>query len=121
VEQQALVLEKLDQHSVLAALSRHIGKGAGVKIGSLVFEATGSAPTASLERQCRNVISDLRRAGYPVCAHPRNGYYVAKTQQELDECCQFLRDRAMHSLTLEAALRRVALPELIGQLRFVEH
>lgn len=68
------------------------------------------------ERQVRLLVSDLREAGEPVCGTPSEGYYYAATPEELQHTCDFLRSRAMHSLALESKLRRIPLPDLIGQL-----
>ena len=69
------------------------------------------------ERTLREVISAAREEGTAIVGTPETGYYIAVTAEELDECCRFLRSRAMHSLQIEARLRKVALPELLGQLR----
>lgn len=96
---------------VLKVLSGHIGALAGIKAGQLA-EATGLP-----ERRVRACISELREDGVAICGHPTTGYYIAQTAEELDRCCQFLRARAMHSLTIESRLRRIPLPDLIGQIK----
>ena len=114
----ASVLMDLSKDRILAVMSLHRGSSRGVPMGELVYEATGLAPTPALERRARMLISALRDEGYPICATPRQGYYYANCEAELHQCCAFLRERAMHSLKLEAKLRRMALPDLLGQLRF---
>lgn len=116
MEQQTLALARLNQDSVLAALSGHIGKGKGVSIGNLVKEATGIAPCAASERRCREVVVELRRLGHHVCSLPGQGYYMARTAADLEECCRYLYERAMTSLTQVAAMKRVSLPDLHNQL-----
>lgn len=69
------------------------------------------------DRLLRSLISDARTEGTAIVGTPETGYYIAQTGDELEECCRFLRSRALHSLTIEARLRRVALPELLGQLK----
>lgn len=69
------------------------------------------------ERSLRTAISMLREEGIAVVGTPESGYYLAQTSEEVEECCQFLRSRAMHSLTIEARLRQLSLPELLGQMR----
>lgn len=68
------------------------------------------------ERLVRKLISQARLEGTAIVGTPETGYYIAQTAEELNECCEFLRHRAMHSLGLEAKLRGIALPELLGQL-----
>lgn len=96
---------------VLNALaSAHRGKANGIHADRL-------AAQLELEpRDLRKLISELRTEGIAIVGTPETGYYVAETAEELDECCQFLRRRALHSLTLESKLRGVALPDLLGQL-----
>lgn len=101
----------VNKHHVLVELQRHIGRKSGI---------TADALAAALHipaRQVRTLITELRLEGYAVCGYPGEGYYMATSAAELEETCQFLRGRAMHSLTLEAALRRIPLPDLLGQMR----
>jgi biotin operon repressor len=96
---------------VLAVLQQHIGAHAGITAEALAVELD------LLPRQVRGFISGLRREGYAICAHPSTGYYVAQEPAEIERTCAFLRARAMHSLELESRLRRIPLPELLGQIR----
>jgi biotin operon repressor len=99
------------KETVMAALSRHRGKHAGIGVAALADLVRLS------ERQVRKAVSELREEGFAICATPETGYYVAATADEIEECCQFLRSRAMHSLHLESRLRNIPLPDLLGQLR----
>ena len=43
---------------------------------------------------------------------------MAENDKELEEyCIKFLRDRAMHSLRLISRLTKIALPDLLGQMK----
>ena len=95
---------------VLTVLSRHIGKGNGISMRVLEQQLD------MLPRAIRTHISDLREEGQAICGTPRDGYYIAATPEELTQTCEFLRERAMHSLRLESRLRRIPLPDLLGQL-----
>ncbi len=97
-------------HDLLAVLTRHIGRGNGITV-QVLAEQLGTT-----ERQVRALVSELRMDGNAICGHPRDGYYIADTPEELDETCQFLRNRAMHSLQLESRLRKIPMPDLLGQL-----
>jgi biotin operon repressor len=99
---------KTDLHVVL---ERHVGRERGVTAAALA-QALGCA-----ERTVRELITELRNDGRAVCGHPASGYFIAATAEEIEETCQFLRARAMHSLVLEAKLRRMPLADLVGQLR----
>lgn len=98
---------------VLAVLPA--GEAHGVSAEMLIRQMAGIPDEASL-RRLRQVVEALRRAGHRVCAHPAHGYYLASTDDELDRCCSFLLERAMTSLRQVSAMRRVALPDLRGQL-----
>jgi hypothetical protein len=54
--------------------------------------------------------------GHAICGTPSHGYYIAADAAELEETCEFLRSRALHSLNLESKLRKIPLPDLLGQL-----
>ncbi len=95
---------------LLALLSRHIGRERGISAAAVAAEL-GVA-----ERLVRDLITELRMDGIAVCGHPSSGYFIARTDDELEETCAFLRSRAMHSLVLEARLRRMPLADLVGQL-----
>lgn len=69
------------------------------------------------ERLLRAHVNTLRNEGHHICAHPARGYFIAETAEELTNTCEYLYDRAMTSLQQIAAMRRVSLPDLRGQLK----
>ena len=95
---------------LLTLLSRHIGKGNGIGVKSLALQLD------TTERHIRTLVESLRDEGHAVCAHPSTGYYIAETAEELSHTCDFLHNRALHSLALEAKLKKIPLPDLLGQL-----
>jgi hypothetical protein len=100
--QRALLIQHL--------AANHLGAGRGV----------GAAALAQLigvdERSLRSLVSEAREDGIAIAGTPSTGYYIAETADELESCCRFLRSRAMHSLHIEAQLRRIPLADLLGQL-----
>ena len=94
-----------------ALLRYHVGRPAGISCRKL------AAAVAAAEREVREAVTALRRSGHPVCGTPSTGYFIARTREELDETCVFLRGRALHTLGLEASLRKVSLPRLVGQMQ----
>lgn len=100
-----------DKNQLLTLLSRHIGEGNGITAAQITLALC--VP----KRRVRTMVSELRLDGVAVCGHPRDGYYIAAHAGEIEKTCQFLRSRALHSLTLESKLRHVPLPDLLGQLR----
>lgn len=101
---------------VLDVLGDHIGADNGITARDLVRKVCGVS-TAAGERRLRSVIEQLRLAGHGIGAHPSTGYFLAATDSDLDGTCEFLYARAMTTLQQIAAMRRVALPDLRGQLR----
>jgi acetolactate synthase regulatory subunit len=111
-------IEKLVSAERLLAVLRHRkGPACGATASQLVAELTGRSSYGAAERHLRTVVEQLRLEGYPVCAHPAHGYYMAAGEADLDLTCDYLRSRAMKSLQQIAAMRRVSLPDLLGQLR----
>ncbi|MGA8147799.1 MAG: hypothetical protein WB870_09535 [Gallionellaceae bacterium] len=99
------------RHSILISiLSGHFGRENGITMREL------QPLIGQCERRVRQYISNLRKEGYAICGTPLGGYYVAATAEEMEETCRFLRSRAMHSLVLEARLRKIPLADLLGQL-----
>lgn len=100
-----------NKDQLLAILSSHVGRGKGIT----AVQLANSIDTYS--RQVRTLITELRLDGIAICGTPESGYYIAETAEELEDTCQFLRGRALHSLHLEACLRKVPLADLVGQMR----
>lgn len=107
----------LTRDTLLAVLSRHIGRRQGVTATALCREVLGANPTSADERRLRELVVELRKDGHHVCAHPRDGYFLADNAEELQETCSFLHSRAMSSLEQESAMKRVSIPDLVGQGR----
>jgi len=97
-------------NQLLNLLSHHIGRGNGVGVKQLALQLD------TTERHVRKLVSELRDEGNAICGTPADGYYIAANAEELQHTCDFLRSRAMHSLTLESRLRNIPLPDLLGQL-----
>ncbi len=96
---------------LLAALSAHIGRDRGISARHLCARLNVPA------RRVRQLVTEAREAGHQICGHPRTGYYVARTAEELLETVEFLKDRALHSLYLASVLSQRPLLEIVGQLR----
>jgi biotin operon repressor len=70
------------------------------------------------KREMRKLISQCRdEHGVAICGHPSTGYFMATTPDELHRSCAFLEHRALHSLRLLSRMKRVSLPDLLGQLK----
>ena len=119
----------LDAETLLIHLRRHRGKANGITAAKLCNEinksnwqkafgsGTGAGPDTNT-RELRKAVEQLRSEGFHVCAHPRDGYYLAETEEELEETIEYLQKRAMRSLKQIARMRQVSVPDLLGQMRF---
>lgn len=111
--------DSITPQTVFEALQGCVGEARGLTAEQLVLQITGRRSAAD-ERRLRQVIEALRTDGHRICAHPAHGYYLAANDDELDRACEFLVERAMTSLRQVSAMKRVALPDLRGQLRLPE-
>jgi len=107
----------ITQSTVFARLvsGNHVGHASGLTAAALVAAITGRSAPADV-RTLRRCVEDLRMRGYPVCAHPSHGYYIAANADDVDATCEYLYQRALTSLRQISALKRVAIPDLRGQL-----
>lgn len=106
---------QITTQTLLAVLSHHIGTRRGISVRDLAIAITGHGSEGEY-RRIRICIEQLRRDGHHVCGHPATGYHMAASAEELDRTCRYLVDRAMTSLAQVAAMRRVSMPDLHGQL-----
>ena len=96
---------------VTQVLARHRGAANGITGKALALECLITG------RAARLAVTELRMQGLGVCGRPETGYFLSNSAQELEQTCQFLRSRALKSLVLEARMRKVALADVLGQLR----
>jgi hypothetical protein len=113
--QLALLPQELTPETVLAQLQGRRGAANGITARDLAYAITLRVNTAD-ERRLRQIIEKLRRDGHPICGHPALGYHFAANATELDRTCRFLLARVMTTAAQISAMRRVALPDLYGQL-----
>lgn len=98
--------------TLMNVLSKHQGRENGISARYL------AAYCGVDLRMLRKLISQARyEDGVAICGHPKTGYFMATTADELDMCCQFLRHRAVHSLQLLSRMTKTSMPDLIGQLK----
>lgn len=117
-------IENIDEYKqkLLMVLTEHIGKSRIVGMGEL-YERVFKKPYNRLindTRTLRKLIEILRREGVPVCSSTKKGsggYYLASAGSELEQYCRNLHNRALRVLVMEAKLRKIALPELLGEMQ----
>ena len=105
----------INKASVLQVLG--VGRAQAKSSAHIVYTICGLYECVSHHRQLRTVVNQLRKEGNQICSSPTGGYFIAKSEEELLECCEFLHARAMDSLEQIAAMKRVAVPNLRKQLK----
>jgi biotin operon repressor len=98
------------QVALINAMAQHQGRDRGISAERLAWTLAISP------RRLRRVVSKAREQGFAICGTPGAGYFMPITDDELDEACNFLKYRALHSLKLMSVMRKVAMPTLLGQL-----
>lgn len=113
--QLSLLPREITPDTVLSALSSCVGEANGMSASQLAFQITGRQCTAD-ERRLRQVIEQLRLDGHGICATPEAGYHLAANADDLNRTCVFLVKRLVSTARQVAAMKRVAMPDLFGQL-----
>ena len=107
--------------AILQVLTRHIGRNNAISMGRLYRLAIGEyADVINDTRMMRQIITELRDGGNPICSTPAQsggGYYLSSAGSELKDYCVQQRKRALKILTREAVLRKITVPELLGQIQ----
>ena len=69
-------------------------------------------------RIIRSVVRELRREGMPICNRygAGGGYYLAASEDDIDDTCRVMHSRALASLEIERDLRRINVGALLQQL-----
>ena len=107
---------------LMMALSRHIGRARAIGMGELYEHVFGRSWSNRINdtRQLRKLITVLRKKGVPICScvsKSGGGYYLASAGSEFDEfCTRMYRVPALKKLQKEEIMRKIALPELMGQI-----
>ena len=111
-----------NKFAILAVLSRHIGREKAIDMGALYSSVFGKdwQNKISDTRTLRKIITILRKEGVPICstsAKNGGGYYIAAAGSELEDYLARLRRRSLTALWMESRIRRIGLPEMLGQMQ----
>ena len=103
--------------SILCVLDHHRGRENAISRKNLVDKVNSAYPLFPVEeRAVRKALKHLvERHGVWIGSWAK-GYFVIESTEELERACAYYHGYAMSLLHVEAKLRRVALPVLIGQL-----
>lgn len=108
--------------SILAALTAHIGEPNAIGMGELYEQVYGEPWTNRINdtRALRKAITELRAEGVPICsvAHAYGGgYYLAAAGSELAAYLRRSERRALLILQRNAKIKKISLPEYLGQMK----
>ena len=95
-----------------AALKSGAANGQDVKSLAFLLDTT--------ERGIRKLTDELIEEGTPVCAHPKTGYYIAATWEEVEVTYSWLRGRGLHTLHKASQLRAAFNPGGIDPIQQLE-
>lgn len=107
---------------LLAALTSHIGSTHAIGMAAL-YEAVFDRPwdhRINDTRPLRMLITKLRQEGIPICSvsnQDGGGYYLASAGSELNDYLRRSEIRALKILSRNAKIKKVSLPDYLGQMR----
>lgn len=101
-----------------ALMIRHIGPEQKVGMGELYQEVFGRpwAHRINDTRALRKLITDMRRDGMPVLSDG-GGYWLGASSSEINAYCERAKKRALAMLARISRMKKVSLPEYLGQMQ----
>jgi hypothetical protein len=110
------------RHKINEILYNHIGKENAIGMSALYQKVYGEKPVDLVNdtRPIRIIITALRNQGRAIgsiTSSNGGGYYIPRSGSELQEYCDVRLHRpALRKLKMEATIKGVSLPSLIGQM-----
>lgn len=111
------------KYMILSILSRHTGKERAIGMGELYVRVFGKRWDNRINdtTPLRKIITEMRREGQPIgSVRDRNGggYYMAtRSSHEFTEMTGRIEAEGLRKLQMVAAMKRMTLGELLGQMR----
>jgi len=110
-----------DRQRLLTIMEFHRGRRYSLGMAELYRQVYGVTVAHKINetRRLRGLIRSLQQEGIPIlssCGAADGGYWLAETPEELAEFCRKEHGKALGILIKESRIRRIALPELLGQL-----
>lgn len=104
-----------------SVMMNHVGSTRKIGMGELYEQvfSEGYGHRINDTKFLRVLIDELQREGIRICSSRSNsngGYWLAATATELNSYCDVLKTEIVHKGSKVAALQRMALPELLGQM-----
>ena len=107
---------------LLEVLTLHVGEEKAIDAGELYSRVYDEKVTNKINhtRAMRKLITALRRKGVPIgstSAVNGGGYYLCRAGSEVTAFCDRLTRRALTTLGMVAKVKKLSMPELLGQMR----
>ena len=109
------------KYRLMVAMSRHIGRTRAIGMGELFEEVYGKSWDHRINdtRSLRKLISETKEEGVPILSSSSTtggGYYLSGSDSEMDAFYEMRRKMALKILALESKMRKLAMPDLLGQI-----
>ena len=102
---------------ILRLLEAHQGRDLAISRKDLVEKINGDCPLFPInERSIRQTIKHLVERHGEWIGSCCKGYFMIQTDQELLGACKYYHGYALSLLHVEAKLRKMSMPALLGQL-----
>ena len=106
---------------LLSILFFHQGEDHAIDMGELYRRVFLEEYTNKINgtRALRRLITELRKEGNPIGSVSKKnagGYYMITRPGEMEAFLRKLHEQAIKKLALEAKLRKITLPDLLGQM-----
>ena len=107
---------------LLSEMTNHIGEHNAVGMAELFEMVFGGTWEHRINdtRRLRKVVTELRAEGVPICSvstKDGGGYYLAAAGSELTNYLRRSERRALQILQRNARIKRVSLPNYLGQIK----
>ncbi len=119
-------VEKIDTPEIraklLTVLTRHVGETNAISMGELYEAVFGEQWKNKVNdtRKLRLLVNKMRSEGIAICSttdQNNGGYYLAAAGSEVNDYLRRLERRALKILWRISKIKKVSLPELLGQMR----
>lgn len=103
-------------------LLQHVGPDKKIGMGELYEKVFGMPWKHRINdtKALRKLITEMRREGQPVMSDSSStngGYWIAASASEINAYCEHTKKRALSILKRISTLKKVSLPEYLGQLQ----
>ena len=107
---------------LLAELSQHVGELHAIGMAELYETVFAEAWQHRINdtKKLRELVTELRFEGIPICSVSKwqgGGYYLAAAKSELINYLSRSEHRALKILARNARIKKVSLPEYLGQMK----